>query len=172
MASFRLFAAKRRHAKRRNNAIRKDEKRHAKRRHDEITPSEKTKRRHAKREKMPREKMTKLKSQMASFRKAFFCLFSLIFVFSRGGFVFSNGVFSSFRLAFPRLEVCYFCHGRRGTKPDPAPSHTHTKQVDKILTPSDKTFQTSNPLPPPRPPHTQTTLTYDNPILLSDPAEY
>ena len=38
-----------------------------------------------------------------------------------------------------RREVGYFFHGRRGTEPDPPP-HTHKKQVEKILTPSDKTF--------------------------------
>ena len=49
----------------------------------------------------------------------------------------------------------------------PPPTHTH-KASRKNSDPSDKT---SNPTPP-RPPYTQTTLTYDNPILLSGPAEY
>ena len=75
-----------------------------------------------------------------------------------------------------RRRVGYFFHGRRGTEPDPPPpphTHTHTKQVEKILTLSDKTFlKPIAPTLPPRPPYTQTALTYDNPILLSGPVEY
>ena len=55
--------------------------------------------------------------------------------------------------------------------PPPLPTHTQSKKkkfwplwqnISKPLTPH----------PPPLPPYTQTTLTYDNPILLSGPVEY
>ena len=67
-----------------------------------------------------------------------------------------------------RRGVSCFFHGRRGIEPDHHPhTHAYTKQVEKILI-------SLIPLtpPPPRPPYAQTTLTYDNPILLSGPAEY
>ena len=71
-------------------------------------------------------------------------------------------------------SVIFFTEGEvlNLTPAPPPPTHTPTKQVEKILIPSDKHFKTSNPPPPPRPPYTQTTLTYDNPILLSGPGEY
>ena len=69
-------------------------------------------------------------------------------------------------------SVIFFTEGEVLNLTLPPPPPPHTKQVEKILTPLTKHFKTSTPPPHSRPPYTQTTLTYDNPILLSGPAEY
>ena len=68
-------------------------------------------------------------------------------------------------------SVIFFTEGEvLNLPPSTPPPHTQ-KASRKILNPSDKIFYNSSPHPLP-PPYTRATLIYDNPILLSGPAEY
>ena len=105
---FRLFAAKRRHAKRRKSAMRKNEKTkkcHAKRRNnamrkDEKKPPMRNDELLARKDKKPLCEKTPFETLfLSSFRVASFRFFAWHL------FVFSPGVISSFRMAYSRLFV-------------------------------------------------------------------